>query len=1188
MLDNSDSTLETNSRDFAADLQLYPSEENYLGVRYKALLLEDYLPNTGWVLLFGGSGFTRSGEYVPHFIDLMIKAGWADVYKNGLCAPGFPPVERTYRNFTVQFGLSDYEDEVSQDNDIAAFTHNPYLMPLMFTNIDSTSPKAPDKIMAEYQVDRGGFLEGREIEHMQFIFFYLHKVYGPEIHKRFALLWANDTSLKDKLVNRGFNVNEIMITLYSYLAGENLARLFQIAGYNVSEERINEGLKLVLIETPSYIVNGIKNLWYDGTPGPILILDNQTIPIVSGDRDTIPIPSVVVVAREFGKGRVVASLGGFFTDKALNLFDNRVLARNVIEWLSRLNRSKILVSRGHSEWDFGQGFDEFRRMLENLGYNVTLYYGPLTPEILSNYDVLLIGTAWGNFTQEEISAILNFVNNGGGLLLTGLGWSWPPKNPTLDNYPMNIIGEHFGIRWIDAYIEDPQNNYNGSPIFHVFYPNIEIGTIPQAIALINNTLEKYGNNLPSILGSDPETRWKFFTANELLISAALNLGTNSSKRLELYNFYKQLFLSYPQLFRRNVTYDKNTENAMAWIRELSYFAFTNTILLHSKGLTPQTIKEIAETLGLSGKYLDIWMNFQVMILDNGMSSEKQLDFIYHYLSLMPRELHNLRFISIRDFLGALPDNVATISSPFSVAGFSRLTQQFGAVNVFSVDVGSIGENEFPEDVKPYETDVFSIVVAHEVNHVIDAYYVSRNAILSERKNELIKRAGYNHMNYLRSMLPDGFFVQYSQEFFASIANEWFANTTHTLKLALERFDKGYKEPLNQFIFFADVYSGGGKTTFFYTIDVEGNIQRKEVLVLRDDQGRIVGLVDEKTVYRFTLDPEGYVVSYFVSLDTTPPTTSHNYDGLWHTSDITIVLKGSDDLSGVAETFYRINSGPVKRVSVDGQPVISTEGANNTLEYWSVDNAGHEESHKLLTGIKLDKTPPTGSITINSGNKYTNTTKVILMLSSHDATSGVAEMRFSSNNVTWTPWEPFTTVKPWVLEQGDGLKYVYVQFRDRAKLVSQVYYAIIMLDTIPPVVNMVGLQIHNTWVIISWIGSDNLSGIDHYEIRLNEGKWINVEANTNYTFEKLTQGVHTIYIRAVDRAGNINTITQIMTATQTTSVTTTATVSQTKVETYTTISQTQSTATETSWMPIIVLAAVLLVVGMLIGYAIKRR
>jgi hypothetical protein len=328
-----------------------------------------------------------------------------------------------------------------------------------------------------------------------------------------------------------------------------------------------------------------------------------------------------------------------------------------------------------------------------------------------------------------------------------------------------------------------------------------------------------------------------------------------------------------------------------------------------------------------------------------------------------------------------------------------------------------------------------------------------------------------------------------------------------------------------------------------------------------------------------------------------------------------VLKGSDDLSGVAETFYRINSGPVKRVSVDGQPVISTEGANNTLEYWSVDNAGNEESHKLLTGIKLDKTPPTGSITINSGNKYTNTTKVILMLSSHDATSGVAEMRFSSNNVTWTSWEPFTTVKPWVLEQGDGLKYVYVQFRDRAKLISQVYYATIMLDTIPPVVNVVRLQMHDTGVTILWSGSDNLSGIDHYEIRLDERGWINMGMNTSYTFKDLAPGIHIIYIKAVDRAGNMNTtsiqltittvtqtttipttttttVTSSTTMTQSTTVTQTVTVTQTKVETYTTITQTQSVATETAWMSTIVLVVILLLVGMLIGmligYAIKRR
>jgi hypothetical protein len=97
---------------------------------------------------------------------------------------------------------------------------------------------------------------------------------------------------------------------------------------------------------------------------------------------------------------------------------------------------------------------------------------------------------------------------------------------------------------------------------------------------------------------------------------------------------------------------------------------------------------------------------------------------------------------------------------------------------------------------------------------------------------------------------------------------------------------------------------------------------------------------------------------FPIVDSSPPTTTHNYDGMWRKTDFTIVLTATDDLSGVNKTFYKINDGADKTVSIDGQPFIAIESANNTLEYWSVDNAGNPESpHKLLTGIKLDKTPP---------------------------------------------------------------------------------------------------------------------------------------------------------------------------------------------------------------------------------------
>ncbi len=94
------------------------------------------------------------------------------------------------------------------------------------------------------------------------------------------------------------------------------------------------------------------------------------------------------------------------------------------------------------------------------------------------------------------------------------------------------------------------------------------------------------------------------------------------------------------------------------------------------------------------------------------------------------------------------------------------------------------------------------------------------------------------------------------------------------------------------------------------------------------------------------------------VDSVPPITSYSYDGLWHSSDFTIFLSAQDYQSGVMDTYYRVNGGSTKTLTNDGQPRIITESFNNVLEYWSVDIQGNEETHKLLTGIKMDKTTPT--------------------------------------------------------------------------------------------------------------------------------------------------------------------------------------------------------------------------------------
>jgi len=177
-----------------------------------------------------------------------------------------------------------------------------------------------------------------------------------------------------------------------------------------------------------------------------------------------------------------------------------------------------------------------------------------------------------------------------------------------------------------------------------------------------------------------------------------------------------------------------------------------------------------------------------------------------------------------------------------------------------------------------------------------------------------------------------------------------------------------------------------------------------------------------------------------------PSVSIDYVDGWYTSDITINL--TPDYS-VNETFYRLNGGPILNVTANGQPIIADEGDNNSVEYWSTWNVYgpilNELPHVTIFGIKLDKTAPSGTI---NGMSIAQTPIITLTLVATDVTSGVAQMRFSNDYVTWSDWEPYQTSKTWNLLEGDGLKTVSTQFSDNAGLTS-IYNYTLMLETLQP-------------------------------------------------------------------------------------------------------------------------------------------
>ena len=79
-----------------------------------------------------------------------------------------------------------------------------------------------------------------------------------------------------------------------------------------------------------------------------------------------------------------------------------------------------------------------------------------------------------------------------------------------------------------------------------------------------------------------------------------------------------------------------------------------------------------------------------------------------------------------------------------------------------------------------------------------------------------------------------------------------------------------------------------------------------------------------------------------------------------------------------------------------------------------------------------------------------------------------------------------------------------------------------IDSAPPDIQIT-LPENNSYInssILAYVGYDNV-GIDHYEVKEDDGMWINNGLSTSYEFS-LTNGAHTLCVKAVDDVGNSNT------------------------------------------------------------------
>ncbi|MFD2114958.1 S-layer homology domain-containing protein [Paenibacillus yanchengensis] len=203
-------------------------------------------------------------------------------------------------------------------------------------------------------------------------------------------------------------------------------------------------------------------------------------------------------------------------------------------------------------------------------------------------------------------------------------------------------------------------------------------------------------------------------------------------------------------------------------------------------------------------------------------------------------------------------------------------------------------------------------------------------------------------------------------------------------------------------------------------------------------------IDQTGSYTLVVtDEAGNVTTISFQIDATAPTGTVvvQADAEWsNVSEVTLTLTSDDgnDGSGVAEM----------RISNDGNGWNSWEPLANTKN-WNLASGDGEKavyvqfkdkvgnvSETIQDVIKLDQTIPTGTIIINGGATTATNKQVTLTLTSADGTgSGVTEMRFSLDNVTWLDWENVLPSAQWSFTGNSGLQKLYVQFRDAAGNVS---------------------------------------------------------------------------------------------------------------------------------------------------------
>ena len=261
-------------------------------------------------------------------------------------------------------------------------------------------------------------------------------------------------------------------------------------------------------------------------------------------------------------------------------------------------------------------------------------------------------------------------------------------------------------------------------------------------------------------------------------------------------------------------------------------------------------------------------------------------------------------------------------------------------------------------------------------------------------------------------------------------------------------------------------------------------------------------------------------SWVLNVDVNAPVTQISAGNGFYAAPAQVTLTATDSGTGVANTFYQVDSGPTQNYS--GPFTVAGDG-NHQIVYWSVDLAGHTEAQHFFT-LKVDGVAPSTAISSTGTNGWNlwRTSAVQVTLWPSDSRSGVAATYYTvDGGPTQTYSGPF-------MVDGSAVHQVNYWSVDNVGNTEVQKSEDVKIDKEGPTSesSLSGTQGNNDYfkgsVQVTLTASDSVSGLATSGIsyKIDNGTL----KSYSFPFTVSGNGAHTVSVWSQDMAGNITPTT----------------------------------------------------------------